>query len=188
MNDTQLQPLNTSCDGASYLSICPHTYSFLSSLCSLDSWVHFSSVQSLSRVWLFATSRTAACQSLLKFMSIESVMLSKHLILSAPFSSCLQSFPASGSFPRNQSFISGGQSIGVSVSTSVLLMNIQDWSPLGWTGCISSQSKGLSRVSPTPQFKSINSSVLRFLYSQTHTSIHDYWKNHSLTTWPLLAN
>ena len=84
MNDTQLQPLNTSCDGASYLSICPHTYSFLSSLCSLDSWVHFSSVQSLSRVWLFATSRTAACQSLLKFMSIESVMLSKHLILSCP--------------------------------------------------------------------------------------------------------
>ena len=63
-----------------------------------------------------------------------------------PFSSCLQSFPASGSFPVSQSFASGGQSIGVSASASVLPMNIQDWSPLGWTGRISLQSKGLSRV------------------------------------------
>ena len=62
------------------------------------------------------------------------------------FSSRLQSFPASGSFPMSQLFASGGQSIGVSVSTSVLAMNIQDWSPLGWTGWISLQSKGLSRV------------------------------------------
>ena len=63
-----------------------------------------------------------------------------------PFSSCLQSFPASGSFPMSQFFTSGGQSIGVSTSTSVLPMNTQDWSPLGWTGWISLQSKGLSRV------------------------------------------
>ena len=63
-----------------------------------------------------------------------------------PFSSCLQSFPATGSFQICQFFASGGQSIGVSASASVLLMNIQDWSPLGWTGWISSQSKGLSRV------------------------------------------
>ena len=63
-----------------------------------------------------------------------------------PFSSCLQSFPASGSFPTSQLFTSGGQSIGVSASTSVLPMNIQDLSPLGWTGWISLQSKGLSRV------------------------------------------
>ena len=63
-----------------------------------------------------------------------------------PFSSHLQSFPATGSFQMNQFFISGGQSIGVSASTSVLPMNIQDWSPLGWTGWISLQSKGLSRV------------------------------------------
>ena len=62
------------------------------------------------------------------------------------FSSCLQSFPASGSFQMCQFFISGGQSIGVLASTSVLPMNIQDWSPLGWTGWISLQSKGLSRV------------------------------------------
>ena len=63
------------------------------------------------------------------------------------FSSCLQSFPASGSFPMSQLFASGGQSIGVSASTSVLPMNTQEWSPLGWTGWNSLQSKGLSRVS-----------------------------------------
>ena len=63
-----------------------------------------------------------------------------------PFSSCPQSFPASGSFEMSQFFASGGQSIGVSASTSVLPMNTQDWSPLGWTGWISLESKGLSRV------------------------------------------
>ena len=63
-----------------------------------------------------------------------------------PFSSCLQSFPASGSFQMSQLFASGGQRIGVSASASVLLINIQDWFPLGWTGWISLQSKGLSRV------------------------------------------
>ena len=62
------------------------------------------------------------------------------------FSSCPQSFPASGSFQMSQLFVSGGQSIGVSASTSVLPLNTQDWSPLGWTGWISLQSKGLSRV------------------------------------------
>ena len=63
-----------------------------------------------------------------------------------PFSSCLQSFPASGSFQMSQLFASGGQNVGVSASTSVLPMNTQDWFPLGWTGWISLQSKGLSRV------------------------------------------
>ena len=63
-----------------------------------------------------------------------------------PFSSCLQSFPVSGSFPMSQFFTSGGQSIGASSSASVLPMNIQDWFPLGWSGWISLQSKGLSRV------------------------------------------
>ena len=82
-------------------------------------------------------------RNLLKFMSIESVMPSNHLIF---FSSCLQSCPASGSFPVSQFFASGGWSIGISASASVLPMNIQDWFPLGWTGWISWQSKGLSRV------------------------------------------
>ena len=104
-----------------------------------------------------------------------------HPIISSsvnPFS-CLQSFPASGSFPMSQFFISGGQSIGVSASASVLPMNIQGWFPLGLTGWISLQAKGLLRVFPTPQLKNISFSVLSFLYGPTLTSIHDYWKTHS---------
>ena len=110
----------------------------------------FSSVQSLSRVRLFATPWIAAhqaslsitdSQSIFKLMSIESVMSSSHVILSViPYSSCPQSFPASGSFPVSQLFKGGGQSIGVSASASVLPMNIQDWFPLGWTSWISLQS------------------------------------------------
>ena len=115
----------------------------------------FGAVQWLSCVWLFATPWTTAhqaslsvtnSQSLLKLISTESVMPSNHLILCVPFSSRLQSFPASGSFPMSQLFASGGQSIGVSASASVLPMNIQDWFPLGWTGWISLQSRGPSRV------------------------------------------
>ena len=96
-----------------------------------------------------------------------------------PFSPHLQSFPASGSFPRSQLFASGDQSIGVSASASDLEMNIQDWFPLGRTGWISLQSKGLSRVFSKNTVQSISSLVLSFLYSPTLTSIHDYWKNHS---------
>ena len=96
-----------------------------------------------------------------------------------PFSSSPQSFPASGSFQMSQLFASGGQSIGVSASTSNLPMNTQDWSPLGLVGS-SCSPRDSQESSPTPQFKSINSSVLSFLYSPTLTSIHDYWKNHSL--------
>ena len=98
-----------------------------------------------------------------------------------PFFSRLQYFRESGSFPMNWFFASGSQSIGVSTSASVLPMNIQDWFPLGWTGWISCSPRDSQESSPTPQFKSINSSVLSFLYSPTLTSIHDYWKNHSLT-------
>ena len=94
-----------------------------------------------------------------------------------PFSSCLQSFPASGSFLRCQFLTSGGQSIGA--STSVLPMTIQDWFPLGWTGWISCSPRDSQESSPTPQLKSINY-VLSFLHSTTLTSIHDHWKNHSL--------
>ena len=79
-------------------------------------------------------------------MSIKSVMPSNHLILCGPLSSHLQCFPTSESFPMSQSFTSCGQSIEVSDSASVLPMNTQDWSPLEWTGWISLQSKGLSRV------------------------------------------
>ena len=86
------------------------------------------------------------CWSPPKPMSIESVIPSSHLILCRIFSSHLQSFPASGSFQISQLFTSGSQSIGVSASTSFLPMNTQNWSPLEWTGWISLQSKGVSRI------------------------------------------
>ena len=114
-----------------------------------SSSVQFSSV---SHVRLFVTQWTAAhqaslsitsSQSLLKFMSIEAVMPSNHLALCHPLL-LLQSFPASGSFPVSQFFASGGQRIGA--SASVLAVSIQGWFPLGWTGWISLQSKGLPRV------------------------------------------
>ena len=150
--------------------------------------VQFSSFQSLSHVQLFATPWTAAFQaslsitnswSLPKLMSIESVMPSNHLILCHSLLLLPSIFP-SESFQMSQFFTSGGQTIGVSVSTSVLPMNIQDQFPLGWTGWISLQSKGLSRVFSNTTVQSINSSVLNFLYNPTLTSIHDYWKNHRL--------
>ena len=95
-----------------------------------------------------------------------------------PFSSRLQSFPASGYFPLSQFFASGGQSIGVSASASVLPMNIQEWFPLGLVGSPCSPWDS-QESSPTPQLKSISSSTLSFTYSPALTSIHDYWKNHS---------
>ena len=119
-----------------------------------DFSIFLSSVQLLSHVWLFATPWTAAhqaslsitnSQSLFKLMSTELVMPSNHSSSVVPFSSHLQSFPASGSFQMSPFFMSGDQSIGVSASTSVLPMNIQDWFPLGLTGWISLQSKGLSK-------------------------------------------
>ena len=145
--------------------------------------VQFSSVQSLSHVQLITTPWTTArqaslsitnSQSLPKLMSIELVMPSNYLILCCP----LQSFPVSGSFQMSQFFASGGQSIGVSALTSVLPMNTQDWSPSGWTGWISLQSKELSRVFSNTTFRK-HSSALSLLYDPALTSIHDYWKNHS---------
>ena len=97
-----------------------------------------------------------------------------------PFFSCPQSLPASGSFPMSQYFTWGGQSIGVSASASILPMNTQDWSPLGWTGWISFQSKGLSRVFSNTTVQKHQFLALSFLHSPTLTCIHDHWKNHSL--------
>ena len=98
------------------------------------------------------------------------------------FSSCPQSFPASESFQMSQLFTSGGQSIGASASTSVLPMNTQDWSPVEWTGWISLQSKGLFKS--LLQYHNSKASILQcsafFIVQLSLTSIHDYWKNHSL--------
>ena len=95
------------------------------------------------------------------------------------FFSCLQSFPASGSFQMSQFFTSGGQSIGVSASASVLPMNIQDWFPLGWTSCISLLSKVLSRFFSNTSVQKHQLFALNLLYSPTLTSILVYWKSYS---------
>ena len=144
-----------------------------------------SSVRLLSHVWLFVTPWTTAHQaslsitnsrSLLKLRSIESVMPSSHLILCHPlFTSCLHSFPAARSFPMSQYFKSGDQSLGVSASASVLPMNIQGWSPLGLTGLISLQSKGLSRV-----FSNTTVQKHQFFGAQLSLKSNPY-----IHTWPL---
>ena len=128
---------------------------------------------SVSHVPLFGTPWTVAHQaflsftiswSLLKLMSIELVMPSNHLILFRSLLLLPSIFPSIRVFPMSRLFASGGQSTGVSTSASVLPMNVQGWFPLGFTGLISLLSKGLSRVFPAPQFKSINYSVLSLLY------------------------
>ena len=149
---------------------------------SLHEILWFSSVQLLSHVQLLATPWTASCQASLSITNSRShpnLCPSSwwcHPIISSsgvPFFSCPQSFPASGSFQTSQLFASGGKSIGVSASTSVLPMNIQDWSPIGWTGWISLQSKGLSRVfsNTTVQKHQIFSVQLS---SQSNSHIHTW--------------
>ena len=140
----------------------------------------------LSRVQLFVNPWPAGRQaslsfttfwSLLKLMSTESVMPSNHLILCRPFSSCLQSFLASGSLPMSWFFASGGQSIGG--SASVLPMNIQGWFPLGLTRLISLLSKGLSRVFSSTTIGKHQFFGTQASFGPTLTFIHDYWENHS---------
>ena len=114
-------------------------------------------------------------QNLLRLMSIELVMPFNHFILCCPFSSCPQSFLASGSFSMNQYFASSDQSIGASASASVLPMNIQDWFPWGLTGWISLQSKGLSRVLS-------NTTVQKYQFFSAQLSL---WPNSHIHTWLL---
>ena len=144
---------------------------------------HISSVQSLSHVQLFATPWTAACQaslsitisqSPLKLMSRESVMPSNHLILCHPLLLLPSIFPASESFLMSQ-FFPSGQSTGASGSASVLPMNIQDWFSLGWTGLISLQSKGPSRVFS-------NTTVQKHQFFGTQLCL---WSNSHIHTWLL---
>ena len=142
----------------------------------------FSSVQSLSRVRLCDPARPPF-PSPTPGVHPNSCALSRwcHPAISSfvvPFSSCPQSLPASESFPMSHLFAWGGQNTGVSALALFLPKNTQDWSPSEWTGWISLQSKGLSRV--FSKFKNINSLALSFLYSSTLAPIHDYWKNHSL--------
>ena len=142
------------------------------------------SVQSLSCVGLFVTPWTAAQQASLSITNSRtcsnSCPLSRwcHPTIPSsliPFSSCLQSFPASESFPVSQFFASGGQSFGISASASVLPMNIQDWFPLGWAGWIALQSKGLLRVFS-------NTTVQKHQSFGAQLSL---WSNSHIHTWLL---
>ena len=127
-----------------------------------------------------STSHLPVDHQLPKFTQLMSIESWCHLTISSsviPFSSCPQSFPTSGSFQMSQLFASGGQNFGA--STSVLPMNTQDWSPLGWTGWISLQSKGLARVFSNTTVQKHQFFGAQLFYSPTLTSIHDHWKNHS---------
>ena len=146
----------------------------------------FSSVHSLSHVRLFATpcmdcsmpgfpvhhQLPELTQTHVHQVSDIYPTISSSVI---PFSSCLHSFPASGSFPVSKFFPLGAQSIGVSASASILPMNIQDWFPLGWTGWISLQSKGLSRVFS-------NTTIQKYQFLGAQLSL---WFNSHIFTWLL---
>ena len=145
--------------------------------------VHFSRSVVCDYMWPHAA-RQLPCPSPTPVLCSNSCPSSRwrHPTISSsvfPFSSCLLSFPGSGSFSMSQYFASGDQSIGVSALASVLPMNNQDWSPLGWTGWISLQSKGLSRVFSSTTVQKHQLFGSDFLYSLNITSVHDYWKNHS---------
>ena len=143
-----------------------------------------SSVQLLSRVRLFVTPWISARQASLPITNSRSLPKLMSIDLVMPYHSLLSPSPApnpsqhQGLFQRVNSWLWGGQSTGVSALASFLLKNTQDWSPLEWTGWISLQSKRLSQeTSPTPQFKSISSSMFSFLHNPTLTSIYDHWEN-----------
>ena len=143
-------------------------------------------VQSLSRVRLLVTPWIAAHQASLSItprVGSNSCPLSQwcHPAISfsvTPFSSCLQSFPASGSFPMSQFFASGDQSIGASASASVLPVNIQSWFTWGFTGLTFCCPRDSQEFSPAPQCESITFSVFSLHYGLTLTSLCDYYKNH----------
>ena len=147
-------------------------------------------VQSLSHVWLFVTPWTAArqvslfitnSQSLPKLMPIESVMPSNHLILCWPLFLLPSIFPSIRVYSNESALRIRWWNIGVSASASVLPMKTQDWYNLGWTGWISLQSKGLSRVFSNTTVQKHQYLALRFLYSPILTSIHDTGKAIALT-------
>ena len=145
--------------------------------------VQFNSIQSLSQVRLFETRLPCLSPTPRPYPNSSPLSLWCHPTISSsviPFSSCPQSYPASGSFPMSQLFASCGQSIRASASASVLPMDTQNWFPEWWTTGSPCSSRDSQESSPTPQFKSINSLELSFLYTPTLTSKHDYWRNHSL--------
>ena len=152
---------------------------------SQDTDIYVVVVRSLSHVWLFVTPWTGECQfsmsftlswSLLKFMSIESVMLSNHLIVCHPLLLLPSIFPSVGVFSSESALCIRWPAYW---SFSISPVNIQGWFPLRFTGLISLQSKGLWRVFSSTIVQKHQFSVRSLLYGPVLTSVHDYWKNHS---------
>ena len=150
--------------------------------------VQVSSVQSLSRVWLCDLMDCSTPALPVHHQLLESAQTHDHQVGDAIQSSHLLPSPSPPAFKLSEhqglfkwisSLYQVAKVLGVSASASVLPMNIQDWFPLRWTGWISLHPRDSPESSPTPQFKSIDSSALSFLYGSTLTSIHNYWKNHS---------
>ena len=148
----------------------------------------FAVFQSLSHVWFLVTPWTTAhqaplsstiSQSLLNFLSIELVMLSNHLILCLPLLLLHSIFPSLRVFSNESALCISGQGIGASVSAGVLPMNIQDWFPLGLTGLMFLQSKGLSKLFSSTTIQKHQFFGIQPSYGPTLTSIHDYWKSYS---------
>ena len=154
-------------------------YSSLQTFCSVSKWCRTLQPQGLQHTRL-------PCPSLSPGVCSNSCPLSQwcrptNSSSAAPFF-CLPSFPASGSFPLNQLFTSGGRNIGASASVSVLPMNIQDWFPLGWTGWISLQSKGLSRIfsnTTVQKHQFFSAQLSLWSSSQILTWLPMLWKKHS---------
>ena len=162
-NDSSSSSLSSS----SFSLLCKHSY-----------WKHCPAL--LFFMWLKHTHTPGlpVLHYLTEFAQTRPLSWWCHPIISssvAPFSSCPQSLPASGSFPLSQHSASGGHSIGA--SALVLPMNIQGWFPLGLAGWSPCHTRDSQESSPAPQFKSINSSTLSLLYGLTLTSVHDYWQD-----------
>ena len=166
---------------------CSHNHTYFNIFELLFSSTYFSSIQSLSHVWLCHPMNRSTPGLPVYHQLPESTQTHVHWVGDAiqpshpvvPFSSCPQSFPASGSFQMSQLFASGGQSIGASASASGLMlncpMNTQDWSPLGWAGWISLLSKGLSRV-----FSNTTVQKHQFFSAQLSSQSNSHFH-----TWPL---
>ena len=178
------------------MRVCMHAricllIGYLLHVSHVEIYPDFCSVQSLSRVWLFAIPWTAACQASLSIINSRS-LLKPHAHQAGdaiqPSHPLLSPYPPAFNLSQHWGlfkWVSSSHQEAKILEFQLQHQSFQwifrtDWSPLGWTGWISLQSTGLSRVSPISQFKSINSSALSFLYSPTLTSIHDPWKNHSL--------
>ena len=177
----------TRCDAIDWKPPGSSVYGILQAIILEWVTIPFVLVHSFSHVWLFGphgrqhtrlpcpSPSSGACSNWCPLSWWCHPIISSSVV---PFSTCLQSFPASGSFLMSQLFSSGGQGIGISASASVLPIKTQDWFPWELTGLISLQSQGLSRVFSNTTVQNINFLMFILLYGSTLTFINDHWKSH----------